>query len=295
MQMNRINIALFYNHKRGYEVLNYFLRKKQKKIFNIKSIFLSKKNLNKNVFLKTKKFNPVLINDVNSKLVENKIKKNKIDIILVCGFPYILKKNIFHLPRIGSINLHGGPLPKYRGGSPLNWQIINNEKYIGLSAIKINEGIDTGEVIAQKNFKLNLNDDINLVHIKANKIFPILAKEAIKKLKNKDSLKPQSKKTNTYFRQRSKKDGRIKLNKTSSLQTFNLIRAITKPYPGAFCYDKSGKEVIFYKSSMCDNFKNNQKIGEIIIKNKFPIIKLKRGSLKILKCSRELINNEKLK
>jgi len=140
-----------------------------------------------------------------------------------------------------------------------------------------------------------LNDDINLVHIKANKIFPILAKEAIKKLKNKDSLKPQSKKTNTYFRQRSKKDGRIKLNKTSSLQTFNLIRAITKPYPGAFCYDKSGKEVIFYKSSMCDNFKNNQKIGEIIIKNKFPIIKLKRGSLKILKCSRELINNEKLK
>ncbi len=295
MQVNRINVALFYNHKRGYEVLKYFLKKKQKKIFDIKNIFLSKKNLNKDIFLKTKKFNPIVINNVNSKLVENKIKKNEIDVILICGFPYIFKKNIFDLPKIGSINLHGGPLPKYRGGSPLNWQIINNEKYIGLSAIKVNEGIDTGEVIVQKKFKLNLNDDINLVHTKANKFFPILARDAIKKIKNKVLLKTQSKKTNTYFRQRSKKDGRIELNKASSLQTFNLIRAITKPYPGAFCYDKNGKEVIFYKSSICNNYKNNQKVGEIIIKNKFPIIKLKRGSLRILKCSRRLINNEILK
>ena len=141
--MNRINIAIFYNNKRGFEVLKYFSKKKQKKYFIIKKIFLSKKNLIKSVFLKTKKFNPILIDNVNSKFVEKEIKKNEIDIILICGFPYIFKKNIFDLPKIGSINLHGGPLPKYRGGSPLNWQIINNEKFIGISAIKIDKGIDT--------------------------------------------------------------------------------------------------------------------------------------------------------
>ena len=215
--------------------------------------------------------------------------------ILVGGFPYILKKKVFALPKIGSINLHGGPLPKYRGGSPLNWQIINNEKYIGLSAIKINEGIDTGEIILQKKFKLKLNDDINSVHKKANKIFPLLAKEAIKKLKNKVQLRSQTKKNNTYFKQRSKKDGKIKIDRASSFKTFNLIRAITKPYPGAFCFDDYGKEVILYKSSLCKNYKKNQKIGQIIIKNKFPIIKLKRGCLRILKSSRKLKNNEILK
>ena len=44
------------------------------------------------------------------------------------GFPYIVKNNLYNLSRFGSINLHAGKLPKYRGGSPLNWQIINGEK-----------------------------------------------------------------------------------------------------------------------------------------------------------------------
>jgi methionyl-tRNA formyltransferase len=256
--MNRINIAIFYNNKRGFEVLKYFSKKKQKKYFIIKKIFLSKKNLIKSVFLKTKKFNPILIDNVNSKFVEKEIKKNEIDIILICGFPYIFKKNIFDLPKIGSINLHGGPLPKYRGGSPLNWQIINNEKFIGISAIKIDKGIDTGPIIVQEKFKLNLNDDINLVHDKANRIFPIIAKKAIIKIQTKNSIKFQIKKKGTYFRQRSRKDGKIEFDKVSSIEAFNLIRAITKPYPGAFCYDNNNKEVIIYKSKICKNSKNKK-------------------------------------
>ncbi len=293
--MNKINIALFYNNQRGLKVVNYFLKKNQKNKFNIKIVFLSKKNLVKSVFLKTKKFKPIIIRNPNSKFIENKIKKNKIDIILVCGFPYIFKKNIFNLPKIGSINLHGGSLPKYRGGSPLNWQIINNEKYIGVSAIKIDEGIDTGPIIIQKKFKLNLNDDINTVHIKANKIFPILAKNAIMKLKNKNLIKFQNKKKNTYFKQRFKKDGKIKLNKMTCLEVFNLIRSVTKPYPGAFCYDKYGKEVILFKSKMGSNSTTIKKIGKVDFTKKFPEIKCKKGSIKILKSSRKLIDNELLR
>lgn len=292
--MKKINIALFYNSKRGFEVLKFFLNKKQKKYFNIKKVFLSKKNLVRSVLLKTKKFNPILIDNVNSKFIEKKLKENEVDIILVCGFPYILKKNIFDLPKIGSINLHGGPLPKYRGGSPLNWQIINNEKFIGISAIKIDKGIDTGPVIIKKKFKLNFNDDINIVHTKANKIFPIIAKQAIIKLKKNKSIKPQIKKKNTHFKQRSKEDGKIEFNKIKNLEAFNLIRAITKPYPGAFCYDNNNKEVIIYKSKICKNLKN-KKIGQVGVVNKFPVVRFKKGSLKILKSSRQINNNEVLK
>ena len=68
-------------------------------------------------------------------------------------FPYIFNKELLDTPKHGSINLHGGRLPKYRGGSPLNWQIINNEKYIGISIIQMDEGIDTGPILLEK--KLN--------------------------------------------------------------------------------------------------------------------------------------------
>ena len=48
-----------------------------------------------------------------------------------------------------TINLHGGPLPSYRGGSPLNWQIINMKNSIGISIIKVDKGIDTGPILAE--------------------------------------------------------------------------------------------------------------------------------------------------
>ena len=51
------------------------------------------------------------------------------------------------------MNAHGGKLPQYRGGSPLNWQIINGEKYFGISVIKINKKIDQGNIITQKNLE----------------------------------------------------------------------------------------------------------------------------------------------
>ena len=63
-------------------------------------------------------------------------------------------------------------MPKYRGGSPLNWQIINGEKYIGISILKTEEKIDSGEIIIEKKFLLKENYNIKKVHEIANKYFP---------------------------------------------------------------------------------------------------------------------------
>ena len=60
------------------------------------------------------------------------------DIALSCGFPLLFKRSILKLPRRGFLNCHAGLLPKYRGGSPLNWQMINGEKKFGISVIKLN-------------------------------------------------------------------------------------------------------------------------------------------------------------
>ncbi len=288
--MNKINLALFFNGERGLKVTEFFLKKKNTKQFNIKIIFIAKKNLNKKILHKLRKKTLVIISDPNSRTVESKLKKNEIDLNLICGFPYILNEKIYSLPKYGSINLHGGPLPKYRGGSPLNWQIINNEKFIGISSIKIDGGIDTGPIIYQKNFRLHFNDDIARVHLKANKVFPILAKKSILKLIKKNQLKKQSKKHNNYFKQRSKKDGKILWKKMSNIQIYNLVRAVTNPYPGAFCTDENNQEIIIYKCKPVINKIKGIKIGKVVYKNNFPEVKCKKGFVRILKCSKKLSN-----
>ena len=69
-------------------------------------------------------------------------------------FSYIFKDKIINSSKFGTINLHAGKLPKYRGGSPLNWQIINNEKKIGLSIIKITKKIGQRTFIVQISFSI---------------------------------------------------------------------------------------------------------------------------------------------
>ena len=122
--MKNLKIVIFFNNKKGL-----YIYEKIKKKYLFLNIVLSKKKLNFNVFktLKKRREKIILINKFDNKVLKL-LKKIKADIFLVCGFPLIFPKEMFDLSKYGIINCHSGVLPKYRGGSPLNWQIINNEK-----------------------------------------------------------------------------------------------------------------------------------------------------------------------
>ena len=170
-----MNIAIFCNNSRGLKVIN-FLKKK----YNIKLIFFSKKNLNKKIYeiVKTKKIKCTIVKKLNSQKIYDQIQKANIDINIVAGFPYIFNNKMINSAKFGTLNLHAGRLPKYRGGSPLNWQIINNEKKIGISIIKINRKIDDGKLIAKSNFRISHNDNITDITKKAeNEFLRIIEKE----------------------------------------------------------------------------------------------------------------------
>ena len=171
---------------------------------------------------------------------------------IVAGFSQIFQKSLINLPTFGTINLHAGPLPKYRGGSPLNWQIINGEKYIGISLIKMNEGIDEGLILKEKSFLLKKRDDINTVHNKVNKLFPNLLASLLKEIFNKkEKQKKQIEKFARYWHQRSDIDGKINWSLMKSKQVHNLIRALTKPYNGAYTKYNNLK-IRIYKSSISE-------------------------------------------
>lgn len=275
MLKKKIDISLFFNGLRGLNVYQFL---KNTKNVNIKFIFLSKKFLNSKVpkILKKEKVNLYYYENINHSKILSVHKK--LDLAFVCGFPYILKKKLIKKPHYGFFNCHAGKLPKYRGGSPLNWQIINNEKKFGLSVIKINTGIDSGNIFYKKDFLLKKRYDINNLHKIANKQFPIMVKKSLEKIISGQKGLKQNKMRAKYFKQRSSSDSEIKINQISYKQIKLMIRALKKPYPCAYFWFKNRKIIInnIEKSSM------NLKPGIIVKKNKFIHFGCKKETLKTL-------------
>ena len=228
-----MNYVFFLNGQRGLFVLKKLIKSKK---FNLDKAVICNKSIVeklKNIINKKK---IIYIKDINSKKSFKLLKKLNTDIFVVSGYPQIFKRQIFKLPKVMTINLHGGPLPGYKGGSPLNWQIINNEKKIGISIIKMKEGIDTGPVILEEKFKLNKSDTIGDIHLKANKYFYILLLKTLKMIEKKGSniIFKKTKGKSNYWKQRNDQDGYIIAKQFKKIKVYNFIRAITKPYPGAW-------------------------------------------------------------
>lgn len=217
---------------------------------------------------------------VNSIEFEQRIKELNPDLIILCGYNKILRKNIINIPHLGCINMHSGKLPEYKGTAVLNWQIINNEKVIGLSILFIDEGIDTGDVIKETFFELGINDNINDVIQKVNEIFPMLLLEALNDIKeNKIIRKKQKYYEGCYYTKRLPRDGIIRWNLFNALEIHNLVRALCPPYPGAFTLLDNNKIVISKTKLLDENIRGIP--GRVVLKknNGVVIIAKDRGIL----------------
>jgi len=230
--LKNLKISFFFNGERGLKIFNYLTNKK---ISNYR-VFLAKKNLQKkilNVFSKKD-----VIDKLNNYDVISQLKQS--DFAILGGFPYIFPQEILRLPKYGVINCHAGILPKYRGGSPLNWQIINNEKYFGITTLLANEKIDGGDIILEKKFLLKKNYDINDLHNIANRAFPKIVEKSILKILLKKPLKKQ-KELKLYFKQRTERDSYLDFKSKFFYEINNFIRALQKPYPNPYIYVKKKK------------------------------------------------------
>tara|TARA_B100002051_G_C16715845_1_gene629342 strand:+ start:422 stop:1291 length:870 start_codon:yes stop_codon:yes gene_type:complete len=280
--MKKLKLLIFFNNKKGLDIY-----KKIKKKYIFSKIILSKKNLNIKVlkFLKKNKKKYIIIKKFDKK-ASSLIKNLQADIFLVCGFPLIFPEKVLTLPKYGTINCHSGPLPKYRGGSPLNWQIINNEKKFGISIIKINKYIDRGNILFEKKFKLKKNYDINDLHRISNKQFSISIPKAIDILISGKNKKKQKEKYSNYFRQRKEEDGLINCRQMNSLQIYNFVRALCNPYPNAFTFYNNLK--FKFQKVKISKVKLNLNPGEFLKKNNKTFVKCKKGCIEILKSNRGL-------
>ena len=197
-----------------------------------------------------KSINPANPNDVE---IENLLKAFKADLFVLGGYGYIVKQNIIDIPKIMCINLHAGKLPQYRGSSPLNWALINEEPTFTLSIIKVDAGVDTGDIVIERTFGISINDTIQDLHNTANEQFSLMLLEVVKQIEdNSYALTPQDNSQKSYYPLRFPDDGFILWDMFTTRQVHNYIRALTEPYPCAFTYFE-GRRVNLLSSELYDN------------------------------------------
>ncbi|MBQ7396187.1 MAG: bifunctional UDP-4-amino-4-deoxy-L-arabinose formyltransferase/UDP-glucuronic acid oxidase ArnA [Lentisphaeria bacterium] len=190
--------------------------------------------------------------DVNHPVWVGRITAMQPDFIFSFYYRNLLKQDILDIPAKGAINLHGSLLPKYRGRVPLNWAIINGETESGVTLHYMTTKPDAGDIISQERFDIGCCDTAKVVFGKAVEAAKKLLKNTLPKLAagTADRI-AQNEADATTYKGRCAKDGEIDWNKSAEA-VHNLIRAVTKPYPGAFSF-LGDRKCFFWGSKVVEN------------------------------------------
>ena len=160
------------------------------------------------------------------------------DVFIVVAFGQILDKNLLALPNHFCINLHSSLLPKYRGAAPINWAIINGETETGVTTMKMNSGLDTGDILLSRKVPICNKDDSQSLHDTLARQGSTLVMETLSQLDS-GLLEATSQNSDlaSYAPKLKKDDGLIKWNQPA-IKIHNLVRGLT-PWPGAFSFLES--------------------------------------------------------
>jgi len=161
------------------------------------------------------------------------LKAKNPDLIVVVAFGQILPPKILRIPQYGCINLHASLLPKHRGAAPINWALINGEEATGVTTILMNEWMDTGDILLQREIKIEQKDDaLTLSHRLSTLGAKLLLETIIQLKKGTLTSLPQNHSKASYAPALKKEDGHIEWRKDAQA-IYNQIRG-TLPWPGAF-------------------------------------------------------------
>jgi len=167
------------------------------------------------------------------------------DLLFSCYYRHMLQPPLLELPRLGALNLHGSLLPQYRGRCPVNWVLINGETETGVTLHYMEVKPDKGDMVAQQRIAISLTDTALNLFAHMTVAAAEVIREAYPLLRAGQAPRiPQDHGQSSYFGGRRPEDGRIDWHK-SAMEVYNLMRAVTHPYPGAFTYFQGKKLLIW--------------------------------------------------
>jgi methionyl-tRNA formyltransferase len=241
------------------------------------------------------------INSDNSIEILNELS---LDIVFVIGWSQIIGKQAMNKVSIGMIGAHASLLPNNKGSAPVNWSIIKGDTKTGNTLIWFDEKVDRGDIIDQREIIITKYDTCNSVYKKVAFTNKDMILEVLPKLLSGDKPGyPQPEIEEDLLPRRRPEDGLINWNQSKE-DVYNFIRALTRPYPGAFSILLGEKWYIWEASLIDFDFDIDAEPGEIVGKMVSPnekacgiLVACENGIINLLELENEkgeILNGQEL-
>lgn len=164
------------------------------------------------------------------------VKRAEPDVIVVNSWYYRMPAELYNLPPHGTLNFHDSLLPRFTGFSPVLWALISGESEFGLTVHRMDDGLDTGDILVQRSVPIGPDDTGTELVLRGMDLIPDVLAEALGALETGTAAwRPQNKAERTYFHKRSERDSLIDWDWTAEdLERF--VRALSDPYPRAYSF-----------------------------------------------------------
>lgn len=211
------------------------------------------------------------------------LRKINADLFIVIAFR-MLPEVVWSMPRLGTFNLHGSLLPKYRGAAPINRAIMNGEKETGVTTFFLKHEIDTGDMIQQRKIEILDEDNAGTIHDKLMELGAEMVSETISAITDGTlETSPQPEGEFIPAPKIFKEDCRIDWAQ-DSVDIHNLVRGLS-PYPAAFStlVLENGREmdVKIFRTALCNRNSDNRP-GQTIVENRRMFVKTADAMLEVL-------------
>lgn len=220
--------------------------------------------------------------NINDESFVREVRTVKPDYIFIIGISQIVKEELLSIPNEFCVGAHPTNLPRFRGRAAFPWLILLSKKKSTMSLFKIDSGMDSGDIIFKKAFRINENDYVEDVANRADEVlFQLILKFAKRVVsKKRIIIKKQNDKKATFLLVRRPGDGRIDFGNDAK-DILKLIRATSKPYPGAFGKYK-GEKVVFWKAEHVRKTRYIGQLGQVaLVEEDSMTIVCRNGLIKI--------------
>lgn len=222
------------------------------------------------------------VKDINAEHIIDWINALKPDLIFCLGWSSLVKKPLLDIPRYGIVGYHPAELPMNRGRHPIIWTLVLGLSRTASTFFIMNEGPDTGDIISQEIIKIDFQDTAGKLYKKLVDKAKGQVVEIIAAFQSNNLVRiPQNGSDGNEWRRRSKSDGKIDW-RMRSIDIYNLVRALDKPYPGAH-FECQGEEIKVWKCKIINRININLEPGKVLDVNGTNIIvKTGDGAIELL-------------
>jgi methionyl-tRNA formyltransferase len=176
----------------------------------------------------------------------NSLAELKPDLLIVVAYGLILPPSVLSIPNWGAVNIHASLLPKYRGAAPIQWAIINGEKETGVTTMRLDSGIDTGDILLQQAVPVLAEDTSGTLHDRLSTLGADLLRKTLEVLRQGNLVpQPQDSVRATKAPPLKKEQGEIRWGLPAK-EIDCWIRGLS-PWPGAFTFIR-GKRLIIHRA-----------------------------------------------